>query len=66
MVGIVSVRQQRVVAVTAQAVVEGHNEWLGGSWYLYETIPDYEIKQLRNPPGCSLASEGLLPGWMAR
>lgn len=45
-IGIVSVRQKHVVAVTTQAIVEGRNEWLGGSWYLYETIPDYEIEQL--------------------
>ena len=44
-IGIVSVRQKHVVAVTTQAIVEGRNEWLGGSWYLYETIPDYEIEQ---------------------
>jgi hypothetical protein len=52
-IGIVSVRQKLVVAVTTQAIVEGRNEWLGGSWYLYETIPDYEVEQLvthRNIP----------------
>ena len=49
-IGVVSVRQKRVVAVTTQAIVEGRNEWLGGSWYLYETIPDYEIEQLLTHP----------------
>lgn len=44
-IGIVSVRQKHVVAVATQAIVEGRNEWLGGSWYLYETIPDYEIEE---------------------
>ncbi len=50
LIGIVSVRQQQVVAVTTQAIVEGRNEWLGGSWYLYETIPDHEIEQLVTQP----------------
>jgi hypothetical protein len=49
-IGIVSVRQKHVVAVTTQAIVEGRNEWLGGSWYLYETIPDYEIEQFLTHP----------------
>jgi hypothetical protein len=49
-IGIVSVSQKHVVAVTTQAIVEGRNEWLGGSWYLYETIPDYEIKEVLTDP----------------
>jgi hypothetical protein len=49
-IGIVSIRQKHVVAVTTQAIVEGRNEWLGGSWYLYETIPDYEIKEFLTHP----------------
>jgi len=49
--GIVSVRQKRVVAVTTTAIVEGRNEWLGGSWHLFETIPDYEIEQFVTQPG---------------
>lgn len=49
-IGIISIRQKQVVAVTTQAIVEGRNEWLGGSWYLYETIPDREIEQLVTRP----------------
>jgi hypothetical protein len=49
-IGIISIRQKQVVAVTTQAIVEGRNEWLGGSWYLYETMPDREIEQLATRP----------------
>jgi hypothetical protein len=63
-VGIVSIRQKHVVAVTTQAVVEGRNEWLGGSWYLYETIPDYETKQLLTHPDIPWAHrDRYLAGW---
>jgi len=63
-IGIVSVRQGLVVAVTTQAIVEGRNEWLGGSWYLYETIPDYEIEQLVTRPGITWAQMNrYLVGW---
>ena len=63
-VGIVSIRQKQVVAVTTQAVVEGRNEWLGGSWYLYERIPDYEIKQLLTHPDIPWAHrDRYLAGW---
>ncbi len=49
-IGIVSVRQKHVVAVITQAIVEGRNDWLGGSWYLYEAIPDYEIEHSLTHP----------------
>jgi hypothetical protein len=63
-IGIVSVSQKHVVAVTTQAIVEGRDEWLGGSWYLYETIPDYEIEQLVVRPGISWPQMNrYLAGW---
>ena len=63
-VGIVRIRQKQVVAVTTQAVVEGRNEWLGGSWYLYERIPDYEIKRLLTHPDIPWAHrDRYLAGW---
>lgn len=63
-IGIISIRQKHVVAVTTQAIVEGRNEWLGGSWYLYERIPDYEIEQLVIRPGIPWPQrDRYLAGW---
>jgi hypothetical protein len=51
--GRISFRQNRVVAVTGTAVVEGRDEWLGGVWHLSETIPDEEIRRFVIDPAAS-------------
>ncbi len=62
--GIVSIRQKRVVAVTATAIVEGRNEWLGGIWHLFDAIPDYAIEQFIVQPGNPRPqTNSYLAGW---
>ena len=51
--GYIGFKQTRVIAVTASALVEGSDEWLGGVWRLLGTIPDQEIQHFVIQPGIS-------------
>jgi hypothetical protein len=43
--GSIDINQGRVEGVSAEVLVEGRDEWLGGSWSLAPTIPDYVLQE---------------------
>jgi hypothetical protein len=45
--GTITLKENRVTAVSGSASVEGRDQWLGGLWHLSESIPEYKLKGFR-------------------